>query len=160
MKRQPIVIHPFNAYLSENAVNTFWFNIRMTDFSPENVMTIKDVIDGYYTSDWQYSFFTYNERMKDNYYQFRHLRNTVLIAALVTLIISLIGLIGYVAKFPSLKDDYDVGLWEHLCHLLAKTAGINVAETKTLAKMTSVILSFLADSIEQMMVGGFILHRQ
>lgn len=39
----------------------------------------------------------------------------------------------YVAKFPSLKDDYDVGLWEHLCHLLAKTAGINAAETKTLA---------------------------
>lgn len=92
------MIHPFNAYLSENAVNTFWFNIRMTDFSPENVMTIKDVIDGYYTSDWQYSFFTYNERMKDNYYQFRHLRNTVLIAALVTLIISLIGLIGYVGN--------------------------------------------------------------
>ena len=22
----------------------------------------------------------------------------------------------YVAKFPSLKDDYDAGLWEHLCH--------------------------------------------
>lgn len=33
------------------------------------------------------------------------------------------------AKFPSRKDDYDVGLWEHLCHLLAKEAGINVAET-------------------------------
>ena len=35
----------------------------------------------------------------------------------------------YVAKFPSLKDDYDAGLWEHLCHLLAKNAGINAAET-------------------------------
>ena len=38
----------------------------------------------------------------------------------------------YVAKFPSLKDDYDVGLWEHFCHLLAKNAGINAAETKVL----------------------------
>ena len=38
----------------------------------------------------------------------------------------------YVAKFPSLKDDYDSGLWEHFCHLLAKNAGINVAETKVL----------------------------
>ena len=38
----------------------------------------------------------------------------------------------YVAKFPSMKDDYDVGLWEHFCHLLAKNAGINVAETKVL----------------------------
>ena len=39
----------------------------------------------------------------------------------------------YVAKFPSLKDNYDVGLWEHFCHLLAKNAGINAAETKVIA---------------------------
>lgn len=39
----------------------------------------------------------------------------------------------YVAKFPSLKDDYDAGLWEHFCHLLAKNAGINTADTKVLA---------------------------
>ena len=39
----------------------------------------------------------------------------------------------YVAKFPSLKDDYDVGLWEHLCHLLAKEAGVSAAETRVLA---------------------------
>lgn len=38
----------------------------------------------------------------------------------------------YVAKFPSLKDDYDAGLWENFCHLLAKNAGINAAETKVL----------------------------
>lgn len=36
----------------------------------------------------------------------------------------------YVAKFPSRKDDYDVALWEHLCHLLAMKAGINAANTK------------------------------
>lgn len=36
----------------------------------------------------------------------------------------------YVAKFPSRNDDYDVALWEHLCHLLAKEAGIRVAQTK------------------------------
>ncbi|MGN0206115.1 MAG: type II toxin-antitoxin system HipA family toxin [Muribaculaceae bacterium] len=39
----------------------------------------------------------------------------------------------YVAKFPSLKDDYDAGLWEHFCHLLAKNAGINAAETRVIA---------------------------
>lgn len=38
----------------------------------------------------------------------------------------------YIAKFPSLKDDYDVGLWEHFSHLLAKKAGINTAETKVI----------------------------
>lgn len=39
----------------------------------------------------------------------------------------------YVAKFPSLKDDYDAGLWEHFCHLLAENAGINVAKTKVIS---------------------------
>lgn len=36
-----------------------------------------------------------------------------------------------VAKFPSRKDDYDVALWEHFSHVMAKKAGINVAETRT-----------------------------
>ena len=35
-----------------------------------------------------------------------------------------------VAKFPSRNDDYDVGLWEHHSHLLAKEAGILAAETR------------------------------
>ena len=39
----------------------------------------------------------------------------------------------YVAKFPSLKDDYDVCLWEHFCHLLAKNAGINAANTRVIS---------------------------
>lgn len=37
-----------------------------------------------------------------------------------------------IAKFPSRKDDYDTELWEHLCHLLAKSAGITVADTRVL----------------------------
>jgi serine/threonine-protein kinase HipA len=37
-----------------------------------------------------------------------------------------------VAKFPSRKDDYDVEIWEHFCHLLAKKAGINAASTRIL----------------------------
>ena len=39
----------------------------------------------------------------------------------------------YVAKFPSRKDDYDVAMWEHLCHLLASRAGICAAETRMVA---------------------------
>ena len=37
-----------------------------------------------------------------------------------------------VAKFPSRNDDYDVGLWEHLSHLLAKEAGVEAAETSVI----------------------------
>ncbi len=39
----------------------------------------------------------------------------------------------YIAKFPSRKDDYDVGLWEHFSHLLAIKAGINAATTQVLS---------------------------
>ena len=39
----------------------------------------------------------------------------------------------YVAKFPSRKDDYDVALWEHLSHLLAKEAGVVAAETRIIS---------------------------
>lgn len=38
-----------------------------------------------------------------------------------------------VAKFPSRNDDYDVALWEHLCHLLAREAGIAVADTSVIS---------------------------
>ena len=38
----------------------------------------------------------------------------------------------YVAKFPSQNDDYDVSLWEHLSHLLAKKAGVIAAETSVI----------------------------
>lgn len=38
-----------------------------------------------------------------------------------------------IAKFPSRKDDYDTGLWEHFSHLLAKNAGINAAETRVIS---------------------------
>lgn len=38
----------------------------------------------------------------------------------------------YIAKFPSRKDEYDTGLWEHFSHLLATKAGITTAKTKVL----------------------------
>lgn len=38
-----------------------------------------------------------------------------------------------IAKFPSRKDDYDAGLWEHFSHLLAKNAGINTADTRVIS---------------------------
>ena len=39
----------------------------------------------------------------------------------------------YIAKVPSIHDDYDVALWEHFAHQLAKKAGIQVADTKLMA---------------------------
>lgn len=36
------------------------------------------------------------------------------------------------AKFPSRNDEYDVALWEHHSHLLAKEAGVTVADTSVI----------------------------
>lgn len=38
----------------------------------------------------------------------------------------------YIAKIPSLSDDYDVALWEHFAHELGRAAGINTAHTRLL----------------------------
>lgn len=37
-----------------------------------------------------------------------------------------------IAKFPSRNDRIDVGLWEHICHLLAEKAGILTAKTSVI----------------------------
>lgn len=39
----------------------------------------------------------------------------------------------YIAKFPSRKDDYNAGLWEHFSHLLARKAGIDAASTQVIS---------------------------
>lgn len=144
---QPIVIHPFHAYLDENRVNSFHFNIRMTDFSQENIKKIKDVIDTYYTSDWQYGFYTFNERMSDNYAYFNHLRNIVLIAALVTLIISLIGLIGYLGNEMQLRRK-EVAI--------RKVCGATVSEVLKILSMnlTVVVLPAIITGVIAAFIGG------
>lgn len=37
-----------------------------------------------------------------------------------------------IAKIPSASDDYDIALWEHFAHVLARKVGINAAETRLL----------------------------
>lgn len=38
-----------------------------------------------------------------------------------------------IAKFPSRNDDYDIALWEHWAHCMAKQVGINVAQTRVVS---------------------------
>ena len=42
------------------------------------------------------------------------------------------------AKFPSRNDTFDVELWEHIAHVLAGNAQINVAETQTIISVIMV----------------------
>lgn len=36
----------------------------------------------------------------------------------------------YLAKFPSIRDEYDISAWENFAHLMAKDCGIDVADTE------------------------------
>ncbi len=42
-----------------------------------------------------------------------------------------------IAKIPSLSDDYDIAIWEHFAHCMAKKCGIDVAETR-LVKLSGI----------------------
>ncbi len=63
----------------------------------------------------------------------------------------------YVAKFPSRKDDYNAGLWEHFCHLLAKKAGINAASTQVISTSDKLPRSYHVALIEPTTADEYIL---
>ena len=51
-----------------------------------------------------------------------------------------------IAKFPSRKDLYDIAKWEHFAYLMAKKAGMNVTETRTIPGTEyNILLSKLFD---------------
>ncbi len=56
-----------------------------------------------------------------------------------------------IAKFPSRNDEYDVALWEHLSHLLAKEVGITSADTRVInsGEKYHVLLSRRFDRTEE-----------
>ena len=66
----------------------------------------------------------------------------------------------YIAKFPSRKDDYDAGLWEHSSHLLAIKAGVNAAKTKVIATGENITPCFRSVLTEPKTGNGFILLQQ
>ena len=53
-----------------------------------------------------------------------------------------------IAKFPSRRDDYDAGLWEHLCHQLATRAGISTAQTRVL-KTSNEYHTFISERFDR-----------
>lgn len=59
----------------------------------------------------------------------------------------------WIAKFPSIKDDRDVGAWELLVHTLARGCGINVPRAD-LKKFSSTHHTFLIDRFDRTHTGG------
>ena len=73
-------------------------SIRLTELTPENIKALDKVIAENYHSEWEYQLVTYTDRVKDRFSYRASMRNNVLIVSLATLLISLIGLIGYLGN--------------------------------------------------------------
>lgn len=59
----------------------------------------------------------------------------------------------WIAKFPSAKDDYDVGAWEYIANQLAQTVGLNSTEVQ-LQKFHSDKSTFLTKRFDRKASGG------
>ncbi len=59
----------------------------------------------------------------------------------------------WIAKFPSSKDNYDVGAWEYVVNILANSAGLNTTEVQFL-KFSSSNSTFLTKRFDRMSSGG------
>ncbi|MBQ4503859.1 MAG: multidrug ABC transporter substrate-binding protein, partial [Alistipes sp.] len=66
--------------------------------TPENIKALDSVIAENYHSEWEYQLTPYVDRVKERFVYRDSMRNNVLLVSLATLIISLIGLIGYLGN--------------------------------------------------------------
>ncbi len=70
-------------------------NVRLSEMTPENINALNEVIASNYHSNWEYMLIPYAERVKDRFISRENMRDNVLLVSIVTLVISLIGLVGY-----------------------------------------------------------------
>ena len=77
---------------------TLQMSIRLTELTPENIKALDSVIAENYHSEWEYQLTPYVYRVKERFVYRDSMRNNVLLVSLTTLLISLIGLIGYLGN--------------------------------------------------------------
>lgn len=82
----------------ENKECTLQLSVRLTELSPENVKALDEVIAKNYHAKWEYQLVAYADRIKERFVARESMRDNVLLVSIVTLIISLIGLVGYLAN--------------------------------------------------------------
>ena len=91
---EPIVMHPLSYF---DYVNGWQFNIRLTEVNQENLQSIDKVISSHYQGEWQYELVMYSDRLTHAFADMPKMRNVMVAVSLITLFISLIGLVGYVS---------------------------------------------------------------
>ena len=94
----PLTVYRTACLEEENLELPLQLNIRLTELSPENIKALDEVIAKNYHAKWEYQLVTYTDRVKDRFVARESMRDNVLLVSIVTLIISLIGLVGYLAN--------------------------------------------------------------
>lgn len=80
-----------------NVRETFQLSMRLQSLTAENIKALDKVIKAHYPSDWEYTIVPYADRVRERFAYRDQLRNNVLLVTLTTLLISLLGLVGYIA---------------------------------------------------------------
>ena len=96
----PLVVyrpeHFFNQMSAQDAM--LQYNIRLDELSSENIKALDNAIKKHYHSDSEYTLLSYADKVKSQFTYRNDMRNNVLVISLVTLLISLIGLVGYLGN--------------------------------------------------------------
>lgn len=92
----PLVMHPMQSLLSEEseAVSGFVTMIRLHQLTPETLEAVTAKIKTYESAN-NYNITIYDQALAEQLTDFRSLRNVIGIGSLVTLLIAVIGLLGY-----------------------------------------------------------------
>ncbi len=82
---------------AEERADTFQLSMRLHALTADNLQALDKVIKAHYPSDWDYTIVPYADRVKERFAFRDQLRHNVLLVTLVALLISLLGLVGYIA---------------------------------------------------------------
>ncbi|MBR2638417.1 MAG: FtsX-like permease family protein, partial [Bacteroidaceae bacterium] len=93
----PLTVYRTACLVEENKEMTLQLNVRLTELTTENIKALDEVIAKNYHAKWEYQLISYTDRVKDRFVSRESMRDNVLLVSIVTLIISLIGLVGYLA---------------------------------------------------------------
>lgn len=131
----PMVMHPTSYIAAEypNFETSIQYNIRLKEINSDNFKALEEAISSIYEGEWKFSLYAYSDRVKWLFSDIEHMRFTMLLVTVIVLLISLIGLIGYVSGEIARRRKEVV---------IRKVCGASTVEILTLlsTKMTWIVL--------------------
>ncbi len=91
----PIVCHPASLYANPDKTYSFCLSVRLAEITPETLAAMTRAIDSVYKGAFRYEPVSYRDRVEIMFTGERRMRNIMLLVCLITLVIALSGLVGY-----------------------------------------------------------------